>query len=283
MEKEKKNINDESLSEEYNDLKGFFPEEYDLTPEELLEQSDFDSFDKTESSTLWDENIVETNDVTVKDEPIAENTPNDTEDIMKSVVCEEEMNENATASKKFSIKQFVVDTYDIIEMFAICTVCIILFFSFIGRLTIVDGDSMTDTLKNGEYLFISNFMYEPEQGDIVVLQDTSLEYYLLKKPLIKRVIATGGQTVDISQSGVVTITNEDGTSYVLDEEYTKDEPYREAAGHYEVPEGCLFVMGDNRNGSTDSRDDRVGYVDERCVIGKAVFRILPLNNAGGIY
>lgn len=276
-----KNENGEN-SEDINDLKGFFPEEYDLDPSELIEKPDIDSFDNAESSSMWNEgtdsDIPDIESVTATDN-INTSDSDYTEKIMKEIATEDSSETNRKRNKK----QFALDVYDIIEMFTICTICIILIFSFVGRLTIVDGDSMNDTLLNGQFLVITNFAYEPKQGDIVVLQDTSLEYYLLKKPLIKRVIATSGQTVDISHSGVVTITDTDGSTYVLEEKYTKNEPYLAGAGHYEVPNGCIFVMGDNRNGSTDSRDYRVSYVDERCVIGKAIFRLLPFENAGEIY
>ena len=155
--------------------------------------------------------------------------------------------------------------------------CIILTFTFIARLTKVDGHSMDDTLNDGQYLVVSNMFYTPKVGDIVVLQNTSLDYTSLREPLVKRIIAIGGQTVDIALDGTVTITEEDGSSHVLEQTFIKNEVYNGAPTHCEVPEGYVFVMGDNRNGSTDSRDYRVGIVDERCVFGHALFRILPFN------
>ena len=128
-----------------------------------------------------------------------------------------------------------------------------------------------------EYLIVTDFMYTPEVGDIVVLQNTALTHAQLKGPLVKRVIAVGGQKVSISAEGIVTITEADGTEKVLPQSYVKPEPYSDVVGEYEVPEGYIFVMGDNRNHSTDSRSTLVGVVDERCVFGKAVMRILPFD------
>lgn len=165
--------------------------------------------------------------------------------------------------------------FDFLEVFAICITCIIVIFALFFRLTKVSGESMEDTLFDKEYLIVSDLFYTPQVGDIVVIQNVSLDNPLLKEPLVKRVMAVGGQTVSISQSGDVTLIKEDGTKEILDQPFTKDEPYAGIAGRYEVPEGYVFVMGDNRNHSTDSRSPMVGLVDERCIFGKAIVRILP--------
>ena len=178
---------------------------------------------------------------------------------------------------KISLRKSVNWLFDFLEVFSICMACIILTFTFIARLTKVDGHSMDDTLNDGQYLVVSNLFYTPKVGDIVVLQNTSLDYAQLREPLVKRIIAVGGQTVDIALDGTVTITEADGSSHVLEQTFIKNEAYNGAPTHCEVPEGYVFVMGDNRNGSTDSRDYRVGIVDERCVFGHALFRILPFN------
>ena len=178
---------------------------------------------------------------------------------------------------KSSLRRSVNWLFDFLEVFSICMACIILTFTFVARLTKVDGHSMDDTLNDGQYLVVSNLFYTPKVGDIVVLQNTSLDYTPLREPLVKRIIAIGGQTVDIALDGTVTITEADGSSHVLEQTFIKNESYNGAPTHCEVPEGYVFVMGDNRNGSTDSRDYRVGIVDERCVFGHALFRILPFN------
>ena len=150
----------------------------------------------------------------------------------------------------------------------------ILIFIFIFHVTTVRGSSMNDTLLGGDRLFTSDLFYTPEQGDIVIFRTP---YY--DEPLIKRVIATEGQTVDIDfDAGSVYV---DGN--LLQEDYIK-EPTRTSngfSGPLTVPEGMLFVMGDNRNNSNDSRLPAIGCIDVRAVQGKAFFILLPGKNADG--
>ena len=136
---------------------------------------------------------------------------------------------------------------------------------------------MNDTLVEGQFLIISNLAYDPTPGDIVVLHNVSLSVDQLREPLVKRIIAVGGQTVRIAEDGTVTITETDGSSHKLEQSFIKNEPYYKEPGEYVVPEGYVFVMGDNRNGSTDSRDPRVGIIDERCICGRAILRLFPFD------
>lgn len=165
--------------------------------------------------------------------------------------------------------------YDIVETLAITTAIIFLIFTFIVRVAIVDGDSMEKTLSNADVLLISDLAFEPEYGDIVVFQQ--IHGYYGDKPLVKRVIATEGQTIDIDFfTWTVTV---DGVE--IDEEaYRYLDTSKKVLSDYEypltIPENHVFVMGDNRNGSSDSRDDRVGVVDERFISGRVLFRVFPL-------
>lgn len=165
--------------------------------------------------------------------------------------------------------------YDIAETIVISTAVVILIFTFIVRITVVDGPSMNNTLTHGDILIVSDIMYEPKYGDIVVLQNVNSLY---SQPIVKRVIATEGQTVDIDfETWTVTV---DGT--VLDEE-----SYRYLASDavvtsniefpVTVPDGCVFVMGDNRNHSADSRDYRIGMIDTRCIFGRVISRLMPVS------
>lgn len=170
------------------------------------------------------------------------------------------------------------DVYDWIQCIVVALVVCILLFSFLCRLMDVEGSSMFPTLEDGDKVVVSNLFYEPKQGDIVIFRKD--EYR--DEPLVKRVIAVGGQTVDIDFSkGIVYVDGE-----ALDEPYiaalTTGERY-DFYGPVEVPEGCIFVMGDNRLHSTDSRYSTIGCVDTRCVMGKVYWTLFPLKNFGSVY
>jgi signal peptidase I len=156
-------------------------------------------------------------------------------------------------------------------------VVLVLTFTFFGRIIAVDGSSMLDTLHDNDRLLLLSIGYQPRQGDIVVLTKSSF----LTEPIVKRIIATEGQTVEIDYTqGTVKV---DGTA--LDESYIREpmfDPYWDNIKSVTVPEHCVFVMGDNRNHSSDSRDPRLGVVDERYIIGKALFVIFPFSRFGAI-
>ena len=161
------------------------------------------------------------------------------------------------------------DAYDWLESVVSAIVICILVFVFAFRVVSVDGSSMVPTLHNGEKVVINRFCTQPKQGDIVVLTKKSF----MEESIVKRVIATAGQTVDIDfDSGIVYV---DGTA--LEENYVNDLTYTEEGTQFPltVPEDSVFLMGDNRNMSTDSRDERIGTLDTRYLIGKAVFLLFP--------
>ena len=171
----------------------------------------------------------------------------------------------------------VSSLFDIVEMLAICAAVILLLFTYCARLTVVDGPSMNNTLTNGDYLIVQSIGYTPKRGDIIVVQDPTATGY--EKPLVKRLIAVGGDTVDINfTTWTVTVNGE-----VIDEsEYLYLDPNARFTSNYSFPitieEGKIFVMGDNRNHSADSRLMQIGQIDERCIVGHAVMRILPFNS-----
>ena len=156
----------------------------------------------------------------------------------------------------------------------IVTTCVVIFlaFIFVFRIVTVNGESMLPTVHPGDWLFSYSLFYTPKQGDIVAVSE-SISF---ERNLIKRVIATEGQTIDIdTERGVVIV---DGVE--LDEPYVA-EPTRYTGNirfPMTVPEGHVFLMGDNRNYSTDSRI--IGPVDARYIMGKTVFRIFPFDQMG---
>ena len=161
------------------------------------------------------------------------------------------------------------EVYDWIQCIIFALVFCVLLFVFAVRMVNVVGHSMVPTLEQSDKVVISNLFYHPKQGDVVVLRKQTL----MEEPIVKRIIATEGQTVDIDFNlGQVYVDGE-----LLDEDYINDYTYREEGTVFPltVPEGEVFLMGDNRNHSNDSRDSSLGTVDTRLLIGKAVFLVFP--------
>ena len=163
------------------------------------------------------------------------------------------------------------DFYEWVQALVCSVLVVVMLFTFVIRMIGVDGHSMVPTLQDGDRLLVLNSMLydDYKYGDIVVLRKSSF----LSEPIVKRVIATEGQTVDIDFStGSVYV---DGV--LLKEDYINELTFTEEGTEFPltVPEGSIFVMGDNRNHSNDSRDSRLGTVDSRYVIGKAVVLAFP--------
>jgi len=181
--------------------------------------------------------------------------------------------------------------YDFAELFVIAICVVILFFSFGARLCRVDGDSMYSTLHHREMLLVSDFAYTPKQGDIVVFHQTHETDTRLNEPIVKRVIATEGQYVYVDYDTAKVYVSDDKNfdeSDLLEENYdfidnnagVITDPYYARNKQYHVPEGCVFVLGDNRNNSLDSRSPDIGMVDTRRILGKVLIRLTPLANFG---
>lgn len=172
-------------------------------------------------------------------------------------------------------KSVVYYLHDLIYMLMAILLAFLIFF----RVIVVSGESMYSTLLEGDYLLLlSNLIYqEPQQGDIVVISKRAFDN---GNPIVKRVIATGGQTVDIDFSqGIVYV---DGVA--LQEDYINSLTTTDEGTQFPltVEDGCIFVLGDNRGVSLDSRNPRIGQIDNREVLGKAIYLMIPGTNGGQV-
>ncbi|MDO5141654.1 MAG: signal peptidase I [Eubacteriales bacterium] len=190
------------------------------------------------------------------------------------------MQETRSGEKKKPEGRFSSELFSWGESLMAVLIFFVVVFTFFVRLIGVDGSSMYPTLKDHSIMLVSDLCYAPERGDIVILRK---EGFYSDQPIVKRIIAAGGDTVDIDPI----------TGDVLVNDQTLDEPYiaekidtLEKMGDLTypqtVPEGSVFVMGDNRNWSTDSRDSRLGMVDERYILGHVLAVIYPLSAFGAV-
>ncbi len=183
-----------------------------------------------------------------------------------------------TLAEETKQNSWKTDLYFWLQALVAVLTALILIFTFVGRIIVVDGSSMEPTLYHGDLLLLQSVGYTPKQGDVVVL---TKEFEDADGPIVKRVIATGGQHVVIDyDAGTVTVDGE-----VLDEPYIKEamvRPPEESITDILVPEGSIFVMGDNRNHSSDGRNVTLGAVDERYLLGRALWVIFPFRDFGAI-
>lgn len=170
-------------------------------------------------------------------------------------------------------KNIMLYLHDLIYLLA----AIVVIFTLCFRIVVVSGPSMYNTLVDGDFLLLlsNTFYHNQKQGDIVVVSKDSFDN---GTPIVKRIIATEGQTVDIDfKTGTVRVDGE-----VLSEPYihSPTTTFEGMTFPLTVEEGCIFVLGDNRMDSKDSRDPEIGLIDQREVLGRAIFLFIPGNNQG---
>lgn len=164
------------------------------------------------------------------------------------------------------------EIYDWIYCLSVALIICVVIFAFFIRLIDVRGTSMNPTLNNNDKMLVSGLFYEPKVGDVVVFKK---DEYDPERALVKRVIAVEGQVINMDfDRGIVYV---DGVP--IEEDYIMEPTTNKIdfIGPQTVPEGCVFVMGDNRNASTDSRKKEIGMVDTRLILGRAYAVVYPLS------
>ena len=189
---------------------------------------------------------------------------------------------NVSENNKNKMTYILDNILEWLESFAFAIFVVILIFTFVLRTVVVSGQSMEPNFHNNDRLIITHVIGSPDKGDVVVLNS-----YGLNKTLIKRCIGTSGDDVVIDYNkNKITVNGEEiSDSYInepmIDSAYY-DTKYQISSGVYEykVPEGKIFVLGDNRNHSSDSRDNQVSFIDTSDVLGKVILRIMPFKDFG---
>ncbi|MBE6547628.1 MAG: signal peptidase I [Ruminococcaceae bacterium] len=218
------------------------------------------------------ENITVGIDISAEDQDVTSDTESNETDIDDSADdCEARQDDNAESDAS-KTKKVLVSLLEYVEIFAFAVFAVLFLFSFAFRICVVDGDSMNNTLKNGEKLLTRDLFYSPKCGDIVVLHETGE----LNKPIVKRVIATEGQKIEIDHDNQT--VKVDGKLLQEDYVYIMENGYKLFYGKTEItiPDGYVFVMGDNRLNSKDSRDPNIGCISEQQIMGKVIFRVSGL-------
>lgn len=168
-------------------------------------------------------------------------------------------------------EKIIISLYENISMIAVGAVAVMLIFTFGFRVSGIEGTSMLPTLEDGDRVVLTAFDGKPERGQVII----SVQPNDFGKPVVKRIIATENQIVDIDfTEGKVYVDGE-----LLDEPYINNPTINNEGVEFPVtvPEGHVFVMGDNRQGSTDSRSEMIGFIDENYILGVVKYRVININ------
>ncbi len=183
--------------------------------------------------------------------------------------------------KEKGFKAAMGSLFDMVEVVALSVAIVYLVFCFAFRVAVVNGPSMNQTLQDKDILLVSELFYKPTRGDVIVCQN---EYIGFEEPIVKRIIAVAGDTINIDFDNWQVYVNgepikEDYVNYIAGMPM-RQLSFERYGSDYVVPEGHVFVMGDNRNNSNDSRSYLVGPIDERLIVGHVIFRFFPFSSAG---
>jgi signal peptidase I len=190
--------------------------------------------------------------------------------------------------QKVKQNSLLFSIFDYAEVLVFCLLIILAIYACGIRICSVSGDSMLPTLEDTQNLLVSNVNYQPKNGDIVVFHQINDQDPRYNEPIIKRVIATEKQhvVIDFAQGTVSVdgkVLKEDYIQLIGDKYYVRGEHHMvNGIMDVIVPEGCLFVMGDNRNESLDSRSSTIGFVDERRLLGRVIIRLTPTELFGKV-
>ena len=190
----------------------------------------------------------------------------------------EELEQAAVLENEKKPGRGVRNLYEWVDALVTSLITVIILFTFIFRVVSVSGPSMIPTLYSEDRVVLWSYFYQPKQGDVVVITHTAK----LTEPIIKRIIAVEGQEIDIDfNSGTVYVDGQalDESAYIQNGITTQPSDF---TFPMEIPEGKVFVMGDNRAVSNDSRSADVGLIDKRYILGKAEFIVFPFDRIGKI-
>lgn len=218
-----------------------------------------------ENKNIEEENIPAGVDMDEKPEILKEKLPKEETAEENQMPSETEIAEEESSF----FKKMLYGYYDILDSLVFATIATMLVFFLVGRTAMIDGSSMYPTLQDGERVVLVTAFYTPKAGDLIVATRPGNVF----EPVAKRIIATEGQTVFIDFiEGAVYV---DGQK--LDEPYTNSPTNLDEGVQFPVtvPPGSVFVLGDNRNNSLDSRSPRIGFVDKRNIVGEIVYRVSP--------